>query len=867
MARENEAIELWTDLDHNLKLDKELLKIDGTRLSVAKGEKAIISVDITNIKDSFIEQGLGVAKLVLKMRDGKELEAAYFTKEKLQNFRRLSIALNEYKAKKKIEFTPSDDDTSREHDRISTLKWFLDFAMPYRSKLLLGLALSILVAGLSLIPAYLLKILIDNVLLAQTQTPLLFEELTIVLVVAYAGSAVANIAQGYVLGNLSQKIVNDLRAKVYSQAMLLSAAKMDKITSGRIMTRLTNDAGNTQWLLAYGFPTIMVNSLTLIGIGIILFSMDWNLAIYVLFPVPFVVYALIKYRTKSHRAYHKNWRRSSDMWNSLYDTVYSHFIVKSFAKEKFENKRLDAQLGQVYDSNKGIVKLNQTYWPTIAFLTALSTVVIWWIGGHQVLVGVIQVGVITAFVAYMAQFYSPINQLSNIIPFLQQGLTSGDRIREVIESNIDIKNTKKPKRPDLNGDIEFKDVWFGYDPVIPIVESFDLKLKAGHNIAVVGRSGSGKSTISKLMLRFYDVSRGSIRINGVDIKDIDLMYLRDRIAYVPQDVALFDDTVTYNIQYGANRETKNSEIIASAKAARIHEELMQLPFSYDTNLGERGWSLSGGQRQRLSIARAVIKKPEIVILDEATSNLDATSEKEIYSAILNLTLGKTTIFVTHNINEVFHSDKALMMKKGKIIEEGKPKELFKKNGEFHKMFSKQISKWDSRIEDTSKNNSSLESYLKELVNNYGEVTITEGVRKSKVNVNIKGKAFKNLVPKLPFPVTAPWFTILYEEDVGKVMIDDYRKLREKSRDTMHAAVLLNAFRPVISRVEKIDIRGDELEWKVVVDGKKRNLTTRGRRNVMQLEDKIVLTDVHDNLYEITLKEIDTNSFKLIDETI
>ena len=867
MRRKNPTVTLWTDLDHDLKFQKEQIEIDADSISAAT-RQGKIAVALNEIGSAYVEEGLGIGKLIIRTKRGREIELVYFTKNLMPTFKRLSLALNDYREKNQLNFVPSQEEQSKRIDRVGTIRWIAGFLSPYKKALAIGMLLAVGAAGLGLVPAYMLKILIDNVLLVSSPPVGLFLDLTIILVLAYLANTIMSLVQNYVLSNLGQRIVNDLRSKVYDRAMEFSSSMVDKITSGRIITRLTTDAGNMQWLMAFGFPTILVNMLTLIGIGVILFTMDWNLAIYVLVPTPFVIYALIRYRARSHNAYHKNWRRSADMINTLYDTVYSYTVVKSFAKERFEGSRLNEQLDKIYSSNKDIIKLNLSYWPAIGFLTSLSTVIIWWIGGKQVLGGIIEVGVITAFVAYMVLFYSPINQLSNILPYVQQALTSGDRIREVIDREPDIKNIKAPRKPDMNRDIEFRNVWFGYDPYVPIIENFNMKLKAGHNIAVVGRSGSGKSTIAKLMMRFYEADRGAIAIGNTPLKSIELTYLRDRIAYVPQDVALFDNSVAYNISYGANREITPKEIIASARAARIHEEVMQLPMSYDTDLGERGWSLSGGQRQRLSVARAIIKKPGIVILDEATSNLDVESEQEIYSAILNLTKGKTTIFVTHNINEVMHSDRVIVMKKGRIVEAGEPEALFRSKKEFHRMFSKQMERWNPKIANPARHNPSIESYVSDAVRDYRTVRISEGIRRSKVDVSIDGIRLKGLTPKLPFPITNVHFVMLYDaKGKARLIIEDYSRLDKVSRNTIEASILLNTFKPTISRVMKIDIRGDELEWRVAVGESELTINTKGRRNVMLYPEKIVLSDVKDNIYEINLRELDRKSLRLLADTI
>jgi ATP-binding cassette subfamily C protein len=869
---EARPLRLNTDIDHDLRLGKETLEADASTIRVTRAGDVIFEVPTVQVEGAEVEEGIGIARLVLRMKDGQEKEIAYFTKKKIAQFRALAGAINNHRVGEDLSEISGDEEDKKQRSRTGTLGWLLEFMRPYRNKLLGGLLLSVFLTAFNLVPPYLLKILIDSVLLSSgTTTRTLFIELTLVLLGSYGAIAVVSLFQSYVLNTLGQKVVNDMRWKVYDHTMNLQSSFIERMTTGRILSRLTTDVGNTQWLMVWGVPSLTVNVLTLIGIGIILFIMDAGLALLVLIPVPFIIYALISYRKKSFMTYHKNWRRSADVTSMIADTIPGYQVVKSFVKEPGESKRLGENLQKLYESQVDTVKMNLYYWPALGFLTSIATVAIWWIGGNQVLVGGIQLGVITAFVAYMALFYAPINNLSNIVPFIQQGVTSGDRLREIIETEPEIQSKPNAVKPDLTGTVVFDDLWFGYEPFNPVIKDFYLSIPPGQRVALVGRSGSGKTSVSRLLMRFYDVTGGSITIGGVDVRDMDLAYLRGRIAYVPQDVLLFDNTVARNVAYGAalgDGDFDPVEAVAACKLAGIHKEIMQLPLAYDTNLGEKGSSLSGGQRQRLSLARAIIKKPDIFILDEATSDLDVLSEREIYRRMLKLAEGKTTIIVTHNIFEAMSVDRVVVMRKGVIIEQGEPTELLKSGKEFNSMFQEYNGQSPFSVDDFGPETDLGDVTVRLPKVPPGSILVTEGSRTSRVDVTAGPESWTDLQPHLPYPLSHPEMVTLEAEDGTEVLtIPDATKLEGASRDVLARSARSNSFVLQASAVDRIVIRGDELEWHLATSDGEVVVNTRGRRNVVTMDDKVILVDPHDNLTEIDLKKMDERSLRILNNTI
>ncbi|BBL45549.1 ABC transporter ATP-binding protein [Nanobdella aerobiophila] len=848
------SITIETDLDRDLNLNKQIIKIDNKDIIVYNSDQKEL-FRVIDVKKLYIETGISVGKLVAVTGNGK-IEVGYFTRNKEKVFKKISDAFNK---NQNIDIQNEEDEENSKVS-MSTLKWLFSISVKYRKIMIIGALLSLTSTGLNLVPPYLLKILIDGVLLSRTHPSSLFEIIIIFLTLSYLTLAIVSSLQSRILNNLGSKIINDLRGLLYEHVMMHDYSFIEKVSPSRILSRLTTDAGNTNWLLVWGIPTLATNFFTIIGIGIILFTLSSTLAIFILIPVPVTIYMIIKYRRKSHRLYHRNWRRSADITSKVNDTIPNYLIVRSFSKELYESKKLKEMLNKLYESSSAINNMNSLYWPIMGFIVNLSTVIIWWIGGHEVLSGIIELGVITAFIAYISQFYGPINNLSNVLPFIQQSLTSAERIREILEVKPQIVNPENPKIPDMPAEIKLDNVTFGYDPYFPVISNISFSIKPGEKVAIVGKSGSGKSTIAKLLLRFYDVNEGSVLIGGINIKDIDLNYIRKRISYVPQEVVLFDTTVGYNVAYGSNN-INEVEIIKACKIANIHDEIIRLPFAYDTILGERGTFLSGGQRQRISIARAMIKDPDILIFDEATSNLDVMSEREVYEAMINASHNKTVIMITHNVHEVMNADKVIVLDDGKLVEEGNPQELLNIKGEFYKMFREQINEENVFSREIKGNKNKLN-----LIND--NIIIEPSTRPSRVDITYDGKKYIELMPKMLFPITNPKFIGFYDEEGNEIfLLEDYTKLDPDYKRILENALKYNSLIFKVNKINKINIKGDQLEWDLLTDKGPMFVYTMGRGNVIILNSKIILIDKYNNIFEIDLDVIDKKSSKILIETI
>ena len=858
-------LRIKTNLNGKLELKEEQVSIADGKLTVSDSEKQVFSISTKEIEKAFVEEGLGIAKLVIKTKSGPEKEIAYFTKSKVKNFRKFADAINQYAIKNKTVRTTFEDKKQSEGG-ISTIQWLYGFADKHRRMLIVGVALSLITVGLNLIPPFLLKILIDNVILSPTHSNALFIELTFILVGSYAASTVVSTIQSYALNIAGNRIVTDLREKLFRKAVKLPAGDIDMITPSRIQSRLTSDTGNTQWLMTYGLTTVVTGVLTIVGIGVILFFLFPRLAIWVLLPIPFIIFLVTQYNKRAERAYHKNWRRSADLTTKINDVIPNYTIVKSATKEDFEGNEFGTGLNSFYNTQIEIQKMELSYWQPIGFLVAIATVIIWWIGGNLVIVGTLQLGVITAFLAYMGMFYSPIQQLSTLIPYIQESITSGERLREVFDSKDSGREPNGKRKANLDEDIKFQNVWFGYDPLFPIVKGINATIKRGQVTSIVGKSGAGKSTISKLLLGLYKIDSGEIKFGNVSLNQIDLNYLREHIAYVPQESTFFDNTIAYNISYFANKQLSPIDMIATSKAIEMHHEIMKFPLCYDNRIRGRGLSLSGGQRQRLAVARAILGDTNVIVLDEITSNLDAINARRVNNAILKLESDKTMIFVTHDMNEIMNSDYTIVMNEGEIVEQGKPSTLIKKRGKLYEMFKYKLTGKSNYKASIKKN--TLQSFVKNYVVDEKKIKITESERKSFVEIKYGSKHLKRIIPKRPFPVSNPNFIIFYSKKDNDVFaIGDLNKLDEKSKQRLDQTLEVNNFSPKVIGIKKIQITGDGLEWDLKTDRGELDYNTKNRSDIVSRGHFVILIDEFNTPLKIDVRDLDQRSIDLLERSI
>jgi len=678
----------FSDLKEDNTYGHRWLFVTNQRVIVATPGGGNEQVELREIRSATVNDYTGNGDLELETSSGTR-EIIRFSRSCTEQFRKAMLVINELVSERA--FLGKEGAVqifaSNERRKRTTVMWLLGYLRPHWPFAVLGMLLSLSVTGLSLVPPYLMRTLVDEVI--EKRNFGLLPVLTLTLVSIYAINTIMSIAQSYTLSYLAQKVVFSMRSQVYEHLQLLSMGFYDRISSGRVLSRVTDDVGRVNWFLVWGIPNLVINSLQIIGIGMILFTLNLGLAVFALLPVPMIVIGIPLFRKKARRVYHKAWRRWADMSSLLVDTIPGAIVVKAYSQEKFEVKRLIERMTMVVKSNLETTRLNLSFFPMLGFTASVGAAIVWYIGGGQVLSGTLTLGTLWMFVSYMWMFYGPIQSLTNLVQPLQEAITSGERVLEIVELQPDIKDAEDAVSFNFKGDIEFKNVSFGYQPYIPVVKNITLSIRAGETIGIVGPSGGGKTTLTKLLLRFYDPSEGSILIDGIDIRKIKIQTLRKQVGIVQQDPFLFYGSVAFNISYGKIDSTPE-EIIAAAKAANAHDFIMSSYAGYDSHVGERGSRISGGERQRIAIARAILTDPKILVMDEATSSVDTLTERQIQKALENLVVGRTTIIIAHRLSTLQKADRIVVIDKGKIVEVGNHEELVKAGGLYSKLYSAQF---------------------------------------------------------------------------------------------------------------------------------------------------------------------------------
>ena len=564
----------------------------------------------------------------------------------------------------------------------------LRYAGPYRLRFVAALAAMLVYAGASVGLAKIIKDILDTVLPLGQDVGL-----TGALIIGYyilkgLGSYFSN----YLMTDIGQRVVRDIRNGLQRHILGQSAGFFARRTTGQLMSRVTNDVGQVQHAVSQTLGDLLQESLALVGYAGLLFYWDAGLALVCITGAPLIVYPLAQIGRRLRRMTRRSQEALEHLSHVSAEAFTGHRIVKAFGAEAREAVKFDAASERLYRTNMRVTRIVSILPPIMELLGGLAIAVALWYGSREIAAGRLTSGEFTSFIAALLLMYGPVKKLSRVNASLQQAIAAAERIFELLDSHTEVREAPDAKPlPPFRRTVEFRDVVFAYDDAPrPILRDVTLTVHAGQMVAVVGRSGAGKTTLVNLLPRFYDVTGGAIRVDGIDIRDVTLASLRAQIGIVTQETVLFDDTIAQNIAYGAPHATTD-QIEAAARAANAHDFILALPEGYRTTIGERGQRLSGGQRQRLAIARAILKDSPILILDEATSALDSESELLVQRALANLMRNRTSVVIAHRLSTIRRADAIVVMERGRVVEIGRHEELLARpNGVYTRLHEMQL---------------------------------------------------------------------------------------------------------------------------------------------------------------------------------
>lgn len=561
------------------------------------------------------------------------------------------------------------------------IKDLISYAKPYPKEWAIALISMIAYAVFTARLTLLVKQILDDVLIQTKPDALL--QISLLLLFLYFGKGVASFYSSYSMTSIGLKIVRALRDQLYRRIIYQSLSFFSAQKTGDLTARVISDTERIQDAVSKTLTDLIKESFTLVGLLVVIFYLDWKLALLSLVLFPVVVYPITRFSKRLRNASRKAQENISRLSQILFETLSSSRIVQAYQMEDHEAKRFSEESERLLQQGQHASRIVSFSSPFMEMVSGIAAVLVMWYGSSQIRQGVLTAGDFTAFLTALFFMYTPVKKLSKANQSIQQAIASYSRIETILNQEERIREIPNAlPLPRLERLIEFQDVSFRYQDV-PVVRNISFSIAAGEVVALVGPSGAGKSTLVNLLPRLYDVSEGTILIDDCDIRTTTLHSLRSQIGLVTQEIILFDDSVAGNIAYG-NPGSTREEIQIAAKAAFAHDFISSLPEGYETRIGERGHMLSGGQRQRIALARAILRDPAILILDEATSELDAESEIAIQKALVQIMKDRTTLIIAHRLSTIRKADKIIVLENGRMLEIGTHEDLLDSQGLYRK---------------------------------------------------------------------------------------------------------------------------------------------------------------------------------------
>ncbi|HKN69061.1 MAG TPA: ABC transporter ATP-binding protein [Gemmatimonadaceae bacterium] len=722
LAWDAEPILLYAlaDLDSGLALGESWMALGARHVAVARPAPAsgwsIESIERARIRAVQLTPGLSANTLLLiGAPDEEPLALVRYTQRQRGAFENIRFVLEEAIAGRAV--TPAPEEADRVYaDAVArpvrdaqalvagresaVILRLLGYLTPYRRQVAIGLAAAAVVTLASLVPPYLAGFLLDRVVRpAQAGT------LAHARAVHLAWLAVAAMGALYVVRQaaahmrlrlmsvLGEWVARDLRSELYSHIQRLSLSFFSRKKTGSLITRVTADTDRLWEFIAFGVVDVSLSVVMLLGLGVVLLSLDWRLGLVMTVPVPLFCWLIYWHGETLNGRFIRAWRKWSRLTDVLGDTIPGIRVVKAFNQETREIGRFVDRNDAVTEEFNQIHRLWTTFWPLLMFAVHTTTVLVWVFAVPRLL-GIghpLSAGVFVSFLLYTTMFVAPIEVIGQMVRTVNRATSSAHRVFEVLDSESEVRDIAEPVRlSPVKGSVSFDNVTFAYDGVRQILRGVSFDVQPGELIGLVGPSGGGKSTVVSLVARFYDATGGAVRIDGIDVRTLDTGHYREQIGIVLQDPYLFHGTVLENIRYGAPAASLGA-VVAAAKAANAHDFICKLGQGYDTVVGERGHTLSGGERQRISIARAILHDPRILILDEATSSVDTETERQIQEALERLIEGRTVFAIAHRLSTLRRASRLFVIEKGRLAEAGTHRELLgKPNGIYRKLYEMQL---------------------------------------------------------------------------------------------------------------------------------------------------------------------------------